>query len=89
MDRSQAISSLPAEIASHHADLYLFQSPEQKEKFFIGEAVIAAAATVLLTAFLDGLQSSLKDKAKNLGETLGSWIGDKLRPFFHERSTHS
>jgi hypothetical protein len=82
MDKSQAISSLSAEIKRGDTDLYYFQPKGQKEKFFIGAAVISAAATVLLTAFFDGLESSLKGQVKDWGEALGAWIGDHLSGLF-------
>jgi hypothetical protein len=82
MDKSQAISSLSAEIKRSDTDLHYFQPKGQKEKFFISAAFITAAATVLLTAFYDGLESSLKGQVKNWGEALGAWIGDHLSALF-------
>lgn len=82
MDKAQAIRSLSAEIELSDTDLYYFQPKDQKEKFFIGEVAITAAATVLLTAFLSGLESSLQPRIKKWGDTLGTWISDQLESLF-------
>jgi len=82
MDKSQAIKSLSAELESSYTDLYAFQPVAQTEKFFVGEAVIVAAATVLLTAFLKGLESGLEPRMKIAGEALAAWIDDRLESLF-------
>jgi hypothetical protein len=87
MDKSQAIKSLSTEIESSDTGLYAFQPKDQKEKFFIGAAVITAAATVLLTAFFNGLESALKRRMQKWGDTLGTWIGDRLESLFKASAT--
>ena len=68
-DKLQAIKSLTDVIERNDMELYAFE-PEGTERHFIGEAALTGAAIVLLTAFLNGLQSALQPRAKNWGEAL-------------------
>jgi hypothetical protein len=81
MDKSQAIRSLAEELESKDTDIYCFQ-PKGGAENFIAETVITGAAVVLLTAFLKGLESTLKPELDKLGATLGTWISDRLESLF-------
>lgn len=64
--------------------LYAFKPNDVEEKFFIGEAIIAAAAAVFVTAFLKGVNEALEKRGEELGKTITTWVVDKISGLFRK-----
>jgi hypothetical protein len=62
--------------------LLAFKPKDVDTKFFIGEAVIIAAATILVGGLIKGINETLEERGKELGKTITNWIIDKIEGLF-------
>jgi hypothetical protein len=76
------IDALADEFRSDDSPLMAFRPGDVDTKFFIGETIIVAAATIFVGAFYEGVKEALKEKGKSLGKTVTTWIVDKLEGLF-------
>jgi hypothetical protein len=73
-DISNAIDQLGENLGS---DLYVFLPDEQR--YFLGEATLAALAGLLLKRFIEGIaKSKLGDALEAWGKTTGDWLAQRF-----------
>lgn len=83
MAENEAIDIVAKELSIGNP-LYAFKPEDVEEKFFIGEAIITAAATIFIAAFAKGINTALEKKGQELGETVGNWFVGKLEGLFRK-----
>ena len=66
--------------------LYVFQPADQDERFFIGEAILFAIATALLTAFFKGIISDLEKRSHAAGALFSGWMCEKIEGLFRSKT---
>jgi hypothetical protein len=84
LNDDRPIDALADEFRSDDSPLMAFKPDDVEAKFFIGEAIIVAAATIFVGAFYEGVKEALKEKGKSLGKTVTTWIVDKLEGLFRK-----
>jgi hypothetical protein len=83
MSESDNITSLAKELSSGNS-LMAFKPDDVEQKFFIGETIIIAAATVFGTAFLKGINSALEKRGEELGKVVTDWVVNKIEGLFRK-----
>lgn len=81
MNEDESIDAVVEEFRNDDSSLYAFK-PYDVERFFIGEAIISAAATIFVAAFYEGVKEVLKERGESLGKTITNWVVDKLEGLF-------
>lgn len=82
MENNEAVKTVAAELSTVDAPLYVFQPADVKEKFFLPEVVITAAAGIFVTAFLKGVNAELEKRGEELGKTITKWLIERIGGLF-------
>lgn len=84
MNEQKAIDSISNELKKADSALMVFKPVDVETKFFIGEALITAAATLILNAFGKGVKAALEKRVEDLGTTITNWFMDKIEGLFRD-----
>lgn len=84
MSEEEAIDSVSNELKKPDSALMVFKPVDVEASFFIGEALIVTAATLIINAFGKGVKAALEKRVEDLGKKITNWFMDKVDDLFRD-----
>ena len=89
MNQEEAINSVTGELRKPDSPLMVFKPVDVEESFFIGEALIGVAATLIINAFGKGAKAALENRIEDYGKKITNWLIDKIEALFRDNGENS